>query len=777
MGNFGVGQAIRRVEDQRFLTGTGRYTDDISMPGQLYLYVLRSVHAHADIKSIDISAAKAAEGVVGVVLAKDIEALGFGALTCEVVAPHKDGKPVAAPNRPILAKDRVLYVGEPVAAVVADTLANARDAAELIEIDYAVRPAVSTMGAALAPGAVELHPEAPGNLITHWELGDKAATDAAFAKAAKVVTIDVVNSRIAPTAMEPRSGIAQYDAKTQRFTLTQGNQGSHYMRNTLSRLVLKVPEDQVRVISPDVGGAFGMKNFVFHEVSCCLAAAKLFGKPVKWTGDRTESFLNDTHARDQTNHAELALDAKGTFLGLRVTTTGNVGGYSSYYGCMVPTFAEQAMMVGAYKTPAAYVDVKLVMTNTTPVDAYRGAGRPEAAYLIERLVEKAAHEMNIPSPELRRRNFIPADAFPYTTALGYHYDSGRYEELMDAALRRADAAGFPARQAAAKKQGKLRGLGISYYVESCSGFGTDQPKMSFDKNGHLTIHIGTQSNGQGHETVYAQIAADAFGIPIERVTVKQGDSDDLPAGGGTGGSRSIPVGGSAVKNTAIKMIEQGAAMAAELLETAPVDITFENGVFRVAGTDRKASLQDVIAASFDAKRRPSVANEGLLGNEAFTPPGSTFPNGCHVCEVEVDEATGVTQIVRYTIQDDLGMAVNPLLMAGQIYGGAVQGIGQALLEEAVYDVDGQLTTASFNDYSMPRADSMPTFDFAYTEVPTPNNALGAKGAGEAGTIGATPAVANAVIDALRTIGVAQLEMPYTPLKVWQAIQGAKAKAA
>jgi carbon-monoxide dehydrogenase large subunit len=423
------------------------------------------------------------------------------------------------------------------------------------------------------------------------------------------------------------------------------------------------------------------------------------------------------------------------------------------------------------------VDVKLVVTNTAPVDAYRGAGRPEAAYLIERLVEKAAWDLGISSTELRRRNFIPPDAFPFTTALGYNYDSGRYAELMDAALRRADAAGFPGRQAAAKKQGKLRGFGISYYVESCSGMGTDQPRMSFDRNGHLTIHIGTQSNGQGHETVYAQIAADAFGIPIERITVKQGDSDDLPDGGGTGGSRSIPVGGSAVKNTAIKMIEQGAAVAAELLETAPVDITFDSGVFRVAGTDRKVSLQDAIAASFDGKKRPTAVNEGLTGNEAFTPPGSTFPNGCHICEVEVDEATGETRVVRYTIQDDLGMAVNPLLMAGQIYGGAVQGIGQALLEEAVYDDDGQLTTASFNDYCMPRADTMPTFDFSYTEVPTPNNALGAKGAGEAGTIGATPAVANAVLDALRPLGVTQLEMPYTPLKVWQAIQDAKAEAA
>ncbi|TAK98843.1 MAG: xanthine dehydrogenase family protein molybdopterin-binding subunit [Rhodospirillaceae bacterium] len=778
MGNFGVGQSIRRVEDQRFLTGGGRYTDDISVPGQVYLYVLRSPHAHADIRGIDVAAAKTAPGVVRILVAADLAAIGTDFLPDGVLPPDKDRGKVKGPRRPVLAVDRVRYVGEPVAAIVAETLAQARDAAEMVEIDYSVRPVASSAIAAVAAGAPQLHPDqAPGNVLVHCQMGDLQATEAAFAQAARIVTIDLVNSRIAPTAMEPRGAIGEYDPKTDSYTLTQGNQGSHSMRDVLARAVLKVPPAQVRVISPDVGGGFGMKTFLFHEPVLCVVAAKLVGKPVKWIADRSESFLNDTHGRDQISHAALALDKDGHFLGLRVSSLGNVGAYLSLMGAAVQSMAGHPMMTGVYRIATAYADVKIVVTNTAPVDAYRGAGRPEASYLIERLVEKAARETGIPSSELRRRNFIRPEEFPYKTAFGKNFDSGRYAELMDKALQRGDAAGFPARRAEAKRRGKLRGLGISYYVEACAGFGTDQPRLSFDRDGRLTIHIGTQSNGQGHETVYAQIAADAFNIPIERISVRQGDTNDLPTGGGTGASRSIPVGGSAVKVSVVKMIEQGTAIAAELLETAPVDVTFVDGAFRVAGTDRTVSLQEVIVASFDDKQRPTAAAPGLLASEAFTPPDATFPNGCHVCEVEVDEATGETVILRYTIQDDLGLAMNPLLMAGQIYGGAVQGLGQALFEEAVYDSDGQLTTGSFNDYCMPRADNTPTFDFAYTEVPTPRNALGIKGAGEAGTVGATPAAVNAVLDALQPLGVTHLDMPLTPLKVWQAIHGAKTEAA
>jgi carbon-monoxide dehydrogenase large subunit len=775
MGNFGIGQAVRRVEDKRFLTGTGQYTDDINVPGQAILYIVHSTYAHADILSINTDAAKAAPGVVGVLTQADLDALNIGDILNLAAPPDMNGKKLDVPARPALARGRVRYVGEPVAAVIAETLAQAKDAAELIEIDYAELPAVADLKAAVAAGAPEVHSaEAKGNVWTHWQLGDKAATEAAFAKAHKVVSIDLINNRIAPTAMEPRGCIAEYDAKSERYTLTQGTQGGHKIRDWLSKVILKVPADKVRVVTPDVGGAFGMKNFLFNEPIACLVAAKMFGRPIKWMADRAGSFLNDAHGRDQVNHAELALDKDGTFLGLRVSSLGNVGAYLSQYGAAIPTMAGCAMLTGAYRTPAAYVDVKVVFTHTTPVDAYRGAGRPEAAYVMERLVDKASREMGIPAAELRRKNFIRPEEFPFKTALGHKFDSGRYAELMDAAYSRGDVAGFEARRAESKKKGKLRGLGVSYYVEACAGGQGEQPHLKFDANGKLQILIGTQDNGQGHRTVYAQIAADAFGIPIEDITVIQGDTDIVPTGVGTGGSRSIPVGGSAVRQTVIKMLEQGKTIASNLLEASAQDIEFEGGAFKIAGTDRKVDLKDVVAASFDAAKRGD-APAGLYAAESYAPSGATFPNGCHVCEIEIDEDTGELEFLNYTIQDDLGYAMNPLLMEGQIFGGAVQGLGQALFEHAVYDQSsGQLMTGSFMDYTMPRADNTPRFNFAYTEVPTPHNALGIKGAGEAGTIGATPAVANAVIDALAAVGVTHVDMPMTPVKIWEAIRDAKA---
>lgn len=777
MGKFGVGQAIRRVEDQRFLTGAGRYTDDITVAGQACLYVLRSPHGHADILSMDIEAARSAPGVIGILTAADLEAANVGPLPVDGIPPRTDGTLPAPPPRPVLARTRVRYVGEPVAAIIADTLAHARDASEMIEVDYRDLPAVALPAEAVKPGAPELHPaEAPGNVLVHWFLGDRPKVEAAFAKAHKIVTIDLINSRLVPTAMEPRASIAEFDEESGRFTLTVGCQGAHKMREWVAK-AMHMPQESIRVLSPDVGGGFGMRYFLFNEYLLCMQAARAFGVPVKWTADRSESFLSDGHGRDQVNHAELALDKDGTFLALKVSNLGNVGAYLSQYSAFVQTMAGCGMACGAYRIPAACVDVKVVHTNTAPVDAYRGAGRPEAAYTIERLVEKAAREMGIPSTELRRRNFIRADEFPYKTPLGPKYDSGRYEELMDAALTRADAAGLPARRAKAKQQGQLRGLGLSYYVEACAGNGAEQPQLQFEKDGGLTILIGTQSNGQGHETAYGQIAAAALGIPLERITVKQGDSDAIPTGGGTGGSRSIPIGGSAVMTNTLKMIDQGKAVAADLLEAAAVDVEFEEGAFRIAGTDRAVAWPEVIAASYDDAQRPEGVKPGLFTTENYAPTGATFPNGCHVCEIDIDEATGVIHWVKYTIQDDLGYALNPLLMEGQIVGGAVQGLGQALFEEAVYDETGQLTTGSFMDYCMPRADSTPAFDFAYTEVPTPRNALGIKGAGEAGTIGATPAVVNAVLDALAPLGITHLDMPLTPLKVWQAIQAAKVRAA
>ncbi|MBL8644460.1 MAG: xanthine dehydrogenase family protein molybdopterin-binding subunit [Rhodospirillaceae bacterium] len=779
MGNFGIGQAIRRVEDQRFLTGAGQYTDDVNLPGQAYLVILHSPHAHADIVSIDTTAAKAAPGVVGVLTQADLDALKVGDILNLAAPPDMNGKKLEVPSRPALARGRVRYVGEPVAAVVAETLLQAKDAAELIEVEYAELPAVADLAAAVAAGAPVVHPaEAAGNVWTHWQLGDKAATEAAFTKAHKVVSVDLINNRIAPTAMEPRAALAEYDPKTERYTLTTGTQGGHKIRDWFSKNILNIPADKVRVITPDVGGAFGMKNFLFNEPIACMVAARMFGRPVKWTADRAGSFLNDVHGRDQVNHAELALDKDGTFLGLRVSSLGNVGAYLSQYGAAIPTMAGCAMLTGAYRTPAAYVDVKVVFTNTTPVDAYRGAGRPEAAYVMERLVDKAAREMGVPASELRRKNFIRPEEFPFKTALGHKFDSGRYADLMDAAYKRGDVAGFEARRTESKKRGKLRGLGTSYYVEACAGGAGEQPHLKFDANGKLTILIGTQDNGQGHRTVYAQIAADAFNMPIENITVIQGDTDLVPTGVGTGGSRSIPIGGSAVKQTVMKMIENGKAVASNLLEAAAEDIVFEDGAFKIAGTDRKASLQDVVKASFDATKRGSNQQPGLYAAENYAPTGATFPNGCHVCEIEIDEDTGVLEFVNYTIQDDLGYAMNPLLMEGQILGGAVQGLGQCLFEHAVYDQDsGQLMTGSFMDYTMPRADNTPRFHFAYTEVPSPHNALGIKGAGEAGTIGATPAVANAVIDALTPLGITHIDMPMTSLKIWQAIQAAKAAKA
>ena len=777
MGKFGVGQAIRRVEDQRFLTGQGRYTDDITVAGQACLYVLRSPHGHADILSMDVEAARNAPGVIGILTAADLEAANVGPLPVEGVPPRADGTSPTPPHRPVLAGTRVRYVGEPVAAIIADTLTHARDAAEMIEVDYHDLPAVALPAEAVKPGAPELHPkEAPGNVLVHWFLGDRAKVDDAFAKAHKVVAIDLLNSRLVPTAMEPRASIAEFDKQSGRFTLTVGCQGAHKMREWVAK-AMHMPEESIRVLSPDVGGGFGMRFFLYNESVLCMQAARALGIPVKWTADRSESFLSDGHGRDQVNHAELALDKDGTFLALKVSNIGNVGAYLSQYSAFVQTMAGCGMACGAYRIPAACVDVKVVHTNTAPVDAYRGAGRPESAYTIERLVEKAAREMGISSVELRRRNFIRADEFPYKTPLGPKYDSGRYAELMDAALARADAANIAARRAKAKQQGQLRGLGLSYYVEACAGNGTEQPQLRFEQDGGLTILIGTQSNGQGHETAYGQIAAAALGIPLDRITVKQGDSDAIPTGGGTGGSRSIPIGGSAVMTNSLKMIDQGKAVAADLLEAAAVDVEFEEGAFRIAGTDRAVAWPEVIAASYNDARRPEGVKPGLFTTENYAPTGATFPNGCHVCEIDIDETTGMIHWVKYTIQDDLGYALNPLLMEGQIVGGAVQGLGQALFEEAVYDQTGQLTTGSFMDYCMPRADSTPAFDFAYTEVPTPRNALGIKGAGEAGTIGATPAVVNAVLDALAPLGITHLDMPLTPLKVWQAIQSAKARAA
>ena len=777
-GSFGIGQSIRRVEDQRFLTGTGRYTDDINVAGQATLYVLRSTHAHAELTTVDTAAARKAPGVLAVLTSAELDEFKVGAMPVEGLPPGADGKPPTPPPRPVLARGRVRYVGEPIVAVIAETLAQAKDAAELVEIDYRDLPVNVHPANADKSGTPVIHPGSPGNVFSHWSIGNPAAVKEAFAKADKVVAVDLINSRVHPTAMEPRGAIAEYDAASGRYTLTQGCQNVHKIRDWIVKFkVLDITAEQIRVVCPDVGGGFGMRYFLFNEPVMCLVAAKLLGRPVKWTADRSESFLADGHGRDQVNHAELALSKEGKFLAVRVSSYGNVGAYCSPFGAMIPTMAGCGMLCGTYRIPAAAVDVKVVFTNTAPVDAYRGAGRPEAAYVIERLVEQAAREMGVPSTELRRHNFIRPEEFPYKTPLGPIYDSGRYEELLDAALKRADYAGLPARKTAAKKKGMLRGAGVSYYVEACAGGAGEKPLLRFAKDGRLTILVGTQNNGQGHETVYGQLAAAMFNIPMDQITVKQGDTDLIPTGNGTGGSRSIAIGGSAIKETALKMIEQGTNLAAELLEAAAVDVEFADGKFTISGTDRNIGLKEVIAASYDDAKRGAGVEAGLFASESYTPAGTTFPNGCHVCEIDIEEDTGVLHFVNYTIQDDLGHTMNPLLATGQIVGGAAQGIGQALYEAAVYDDSGQLVTGSFMDYCMPRADSIPAFDFAYTEVPSPSNALGIKGAGEAGTIGATPAAVNAVLDALAPLGITHLDMPLTPLKIWQAIHAAQTQAA
>ncbi len=781
MGKFGMGQSIRRIEDHRFVTGTGQYTDDVNRENQAWLAVLRSPYAHAKVGTIDTSAAKAADGVLGVYTNADLDAAGFTGMPADTIPPGPDGKAPEAPHRPILAKDRVRYVGEPVAIVVAETLALARDASELIEVEYNELPVAADMTSALADGAHPLFDSVKGNLLVHWSMGNKDATEAAFAKADKIISIDLVNNRIAPTAIEPRGALAEYDSTTDRYTLTTGSQGSHKLRQWITgkngKAATGIPAGKLRVICPDVGGGFGMKNFLFNEPLAALFATKAVGRPVKWTGDRTESFLNDTHGRDQLNHADLALTKEGKFLAIRVSSLGNIGAYVSQFGAMIPTMAGCGMLCGCYDLEAAHVDVKVTMTNTTPVDAYRGAGRPEAAYVVERLVDKAARELGIASDELRRRNFIKPESFPYKTPLGMNYDSGEYAKLMELAQKRVDWAGFETRRAEAANRGKLRGLGMSYYIEACGGGPTEYARLSVDQNGKVLVQSGSQNNGQGQETTFSQLAADTLGIEMDDVEIRMGDTDDVPQGMGTGGSRALAAGGSGLVTTIEAMIENGKKVAANLLEAAEVDLEFADGAFTIAGTDRSASLADVAKASFDDSLRPDGVEPGLVTTVEASANGATFPNGCHLCEIEIDRDTGEIEFINYVIEDDIGLILNPMMLEGQILGGAGQGLGQALYEETVYDESGQLVNGSFMDYIMPRADNVPPFDFHYTEVRSPSNRLGVKGAGEAGTIGATPAVANAVIDALAPLGATDIDMPMTPLKIWQAIQRATAKAA
>lgn len=775
MVKFAIGQGVHRVEDNRLLTGAGVYTDDIRIEGAARAAILRSPVAHATIRSVDVEAARAAPGVIAVYTGADVAADGLGDLPCVPPADNKDGSPRADTPRPILAHTKVRHVGDPVALVIAGTAVQARDAAELIEVDYEELAAtVDTEGAA-ADGAPQLYDHIPNNIAFDWEKGDKAAVDAAFAKAHKAVKVRVVNNRIVVNSMEVRPVIAEYDPATDRSTLWSSTQGPHVFQALLAQAVLKIDPAKLRCRTSDVGGGFGMKIFLYPEHALCTWASRKLKRAVRYLPERSDAFVSDIQGRDNVSYAEAAVDAEGVIQALRVTTYAALGGYLSHFGSFIPTEAGTHMLSGVYKIPLIYVNVKGVLNNTTPTDAYRGAGRPEAAYLIERVVDTVGYELGLGPDEVRRRNFIPPEAMPYKTPLGNVYDTGEFRTLMEESMARADWAGFEDRRAEAARRGMLRGIGMGYYIEKCGGGPPETADIRFADDGRVEIRIGTQSNGQGHETAYAQILSDTIGIDGEKVKVIQGDTDNTP-GGMTGGSRSVPVGGAAVLLAGRQIVEKARRIAANALEAASADIEFADGVFTVAGTDKRMTIEQVAKASKDPANLEDGMAPGLDEVHERVPEDSTYPNGCHICELEVDPDTGATTVERYTIVDDFGDTINPALLAGQVHGGIVQGFGQAVQEHTVYeDGSGQLVTGSFMDYTLPRAADVPMFDFNLHNVRCTTNPLGIKGSGEAGAIGAPPAVISALVDALRpATGLTHIDMPATPLSVWQALQAAKA---
>jgi carbon-monoxide dehydrogenase large subunit len=757
---FGFGQALTRKEDDVLLRGVGRYVADVAPEATLHAVMLRSPHAHARFSIQDLGHVRAMPGVRLVLVAADIAELG--PLPTPGVLPGVD---IKVPHYPILAKDIVRHVGDAIAFVVADTLAAAKDAAEAITVDWQPLPHVIGAEAALKPGAPQVWTDRPGNLSFVTEAGDAQATKAAFAQAAKTVSLTIINQRLVTNYMDTRGVIAEFDGK--RITLTLGSQGSHIIRDIICNDVLKIPPDRMRVITPDVGGGFGTKLFPYREYALAAVAAERLRKPVKWVADRSEHFLSDSHGRDNISSARLALDDKGKFLALALDIIADMGAYLSCYGPYIPWLGV-GMATGAYDIPAAHIRLRAAYTNTVPVDAYRGAGRPEASYLIERLVDVAAREIDITSDAIRRKNLIKPKAMPYTTPTGKVYDSGDFAGVMARAQEVADWKGFNKRAAASKRAGKLRGIGIATYIEACGNNGPETANLQLDRDGGVTVLIGSQSTGQGHATSYAQLVAERLDLPPERVRVVQGDTDAIATGAGTGGSSSIPIGGVSVDRAAKTLGEQLKQLAADALEAAATDMEISDGAVRVAGTDRVISFADLAAL-------PQAKPESLRASNQFGTELPTFPNGAHIAEVEVDPLTGATAIVNYVVVDDFGATLNPLLLAGQVHGGAVQGIGQALMEDTVYDVaSGQLLSASFMDYAMPRAADAPDFIFETRNVPCKNNPLGVKGAGEAGAVGSCPAVINAVADALwRGHRIRHIDMPATAPKVWAAIEQAK----
>ena len=769
MAKFGLSQSVRRVEDPRLLTGNGRYTDDIGLPGQAHGVVLRSPHAHARITALDTAPALAIPGVLAVITGRDLEAAGLGPVPCVIPLKNKDGSPRADTPRLALATDTVRHVGDPVAFVVADTPQAARDGAEAIGVDYDILPAATDLATAHEAGTPQVWASAPGNIAFDWEAGDKAATDAAFARAAHVTRLTVVNNRVVVASMEARAAVAAWEGD--RLTLHTNTQGSWLVRNLLANVVFKIDPATVRVVTPDVGGGFGMKLYLYAEHVLVAFAARQIGRPVKWASERTEAFLSDTHGRDNITLGELATDANGRFLALRTKNWANMGAYLNTFAPFIPTGAGTKVLASVYGFEAIHANVLGVMTNTVPVDAYRGAGRPESNYLVERLIDTAARELGIDRIELRRRNMVPQSAMPYVTAMGQRYDSGDFAQLFGTALKKIDWNGFETRRAEAAARGKKRGIGVAYYLEATGGSATENAKVVFADDGMVDVYVGTQSTGQGHETAYAMLTHHELGVPLEKIRVKQGDSETLPDGGGTGGARSLYSEGQAILVTTASVVDKGKQAAAEHLEAAVADIEFTpaEGRFAVAGTDRAVGILDLAAAQ---RRRVAAGQSAILldAMETAKIEAHTFPNGCHVAEVEVDPETGVVSVPRYIVVDDVGHALNPLIVRGQVHGGVAQGLGQALMERTSYDNgSGQLLSASFMDYAVPRADDLPDIDVDLIEVTCETNPLGVKGAGEAGAVGSPPAVINALVDAL---GGKVVDMPATPESVWKALHAA-----
>jgi carbon-monoxide dehydrogenase large subunit len=773
MTKFGLAQSVRRVEDPRLLLGNGRYTDDIVLPGMLFGIVLRSPHAAAKLGAIDTAAAGSVPGVKAIYTAADLNADGIGPLPCAVSLDNRDGSTMASPPHPVLADRAVRHVGDPVAFIVADSAKAARDAAELITVDYDIQPSVTDLATVTDAGAPSVWPEVQRNIVFDWEFGDRAKTDAQFAKAAHVTRLTVVNNRIVVSSMEARASIADFDAATGRWTLYANTQGGWLVKGLIAPLFQAEP-DRFRIITPDVGGGFGMKLFLYAEhVLTCYAARKL-GRPVKWASERSEAFLCDTQGRDNLTIGELAIDADGKFLALRTRVVANMGAYLSNFGPYIPTIAGTSVIASVYGFQAVYANVVGVFTNTVPVDAYRGAGRPESNYLMERLVDAAARDLKIDRTELRRRNMVPTSAMPHTTPYGTTYDSGDFRMVLDAALKSMDYAGFAARRAEAAKRGKRRGLGLAYYLEATGGDPTERAEIRFADDGGVDVLVGTQSTGQGHETAYVQLTSQRLGIDAENIRIRQGDTDVIPVGGGTGGARSLYSEGQAILLTADSVIDKGRQAAAEVLEAAAEDIAFADGRFSIVGTDRGV---DIIALAATQRQKAAAGQPAITldAAEVANIDKHTFPNGCHMAEVEVDPETGVVEIVRYRVSDDFGKAVNPLIVRGQVHGGVAQGFGQAVLERTAYDAaSGQLVSGSFMDYALPRADDLPEIEVDLLEVPCAGNPLGVKGAGEAGAVGSPPALINAIVDALSIDGVTHIDMPATPEKIWQALSTAKA---